>query len=332
MPNASNLLLPIRTLIAICCVSLACSAWSAETRGGITTSLDHKKSALSSTVWAYPKTTPGGDARSVAGQDMRKVRFTSVSDSRSPSFAGTPADGFQLLADFGGNYDDGRDGLMIITTEELKRRIENFPEFVYTKSQVRGFRVFMATENEWAGRSQMGREAAARKAFPGRVAGLDILDFLRRNYKRLGVKFVLFVGDARPEEGTTPMLRVRHHKWQKNFVNWSPDGKQQIDRGSLDELGQRLYDASLPSGRYVDWGDVISDYPYADLDTDWHASGDGFLDAGNDKNPKHTRTGGLRRSLSLLRRRQSVRKDLRHGSLAGTQHSLRHRTGHQLSL
>lgn len=199
------------------------------------------------------------------------------------------AKGYDYLADLSKIYNDEKPGLMIITTEDLKAKVKNFPDFVHVKHHVRDFRVFMATEKVWAGKSQMAKDAAGRKADPGRVAGLDILDYLRNNYERLGLKFVLFVGDARPEGGTTPMLRIRHHKWHKNFINWSPDKKNEIDTSVFNAEQKRNYDYSLPNGRFVDWGDVISDYPYADLDTDWNGSNDGFLDAANDKNPEHTR-------------------------------------------
>lgn len=115
-------------------------------------------------------------------------------------------------------YTDKKDGYMIITTNDLSHRLKKLQSFISCKANVRKFRVFMATENDWSGKSEAGKMAKKRGAPQGRLNGHDILHFLKKTYIPLNIKYVLFVGDARPDEGTTPMLRIHHHKDYKNFI------------------------------------------------------------------------------------------------------------------
>lgn len=186
------------------------------------------------------------------------------------------AKGFDYLADPTKSPRDKRDGFMIVTTEELKEKLKNLPAYVYSKSEKSGFRVYMSTEMDWDGKSEAGKVAAERKAFPGRVRAYDILDYLKKNYKKLGLKYVIFIGDARPDHGTTPMLRVVHHQRSRNYIK-EIEGEQSKD---LAHVREHLVNED---GHYTEYGNVISDYPFVDLDTDWGAKGDGFLDPTEDK-------------------------------------------------
>ena len=174
-------------------------------------------------------------------------------------------------------YNDDKEGYMIITTNDLSHRLEQLQRFIACKAKVRKFRVFMATENNWSGKSEDGRIAKERGAPQGRTNGKDILYFLKKSYQPLNIKYVLFIGDARPDNGTTPMLRMHHHKDHKNFIRG-----ENTDNHPAKKL-------SHSNGRFTEWGEVISDYPYIDLDTDWDADKDGFLEPKQDTNPNHTR-------------------------------------------
>ena len=174
-------------------------------------------------------------------------------------------------------YNDDKEGYMIITTNDLSHRLEKLQRFIACKAKVRKFRVFMATENNWSGQSEDGRIAKERGAPQGRTNGKDILHFLKKSYKPLNLKYVIFIGDARPDNGTTPMLRMHHHKDYKNFIRGEDQDKHPAKK------------LSRSDGRYTEWGEVISDYPYIDLDTDWDGDKDGFLEPIHDNNPQHTR-------------------------------------------
>lgn len=156
---------------------------------------------------------------------------------------------------------------MIVTTGDLTHRLKSLQAFISNKATHRNFRVFVATETDWAGQSEAGQRARARGAHSGRVAALDILHYLKQHARPLQLKYLLLIGDARPDEGTVPMLRIAHHKENKNSL-----GADEVPNDP------RVFNLIDSARHFTEWGPVISDYPYADLGTDWDADGDGFLD------------------------------------------------------
>ncbi|MFC4993007.1 C25 family cysteine peptidase [Rubritalea tangerina] len=178
---------------------------------------------------------------------------------------------------------NGKDGYLIVTTNDLTHKLKALQPFITNKVENRGFNVYLATENDWSGKSEAGARARERGAFPGRVHGLDILDYLKQNYENLGVKYVLFIGDSRPDEGTVPMLRIRHSQKYKNFFRETDPKKLASPKMQKVQKMARKEDK-----QYVEWGEVVSDYPFVDLGTDWDAEKLGFLDASKDPNPEAT--------------------------------------------
>jgi hypothetical protein len=223
-------------------------------------------------------------------EPLEPVHAGDAAESGSQYSAGMPVDyaalgideekaakGFDYLADQNEDPRDKRDGFMIVTTEDLKERLKNLPAYIYSKSEKSGFRVYLTTEKDWAGKSERAKLAAERKAFSGRVHALEILDYLKSNYKRLGLKYVIFIGDARPDEGTIPMLRVVHHQRQRNYI-------KEIDNGKESEKLEHIRKYLIKEdGHFTEYGTVISDYPFVDLDTEWDANGDGFMDSSEDE-------------------------------------------------
>ena len=221
---------------------------------------------------------------------------SSTTQKAKKTLYGLPAEqakaGYDQLEKISRVYTDGKAGFMIITTEALKQKLKALPAFVYHKTTNRNFRVFLATEKDWEGTSEAGRKALQRGAFPARAKGHDILHLLKAKHKELQLKYVLFIGDPDPDHGSTPMLRIAHHKTSKNKIDLSaplPVAKTEKDKkrnAKLTRIREKLVDKE---GHYTEYGSVISDYPYVDLDTDWDANRDGFLSPEHDTNKSHTR-------------------------------------------
>ncbi len=189
-------------------------------------------------------------------------------------------------------YSD-KDGFMIITTNDLTHQLKSLQKYISHKKHFRGFNVFVATENDYVTRSKMAVDAKRRGAPAGRVIGKEILNFLKVNYKKLNLKFVIFIGDARPDYGTTPMLRIAHHKPVKcKFDNYNRSSSEYAQLTPEQKLNhdKMMKLCRKSDGQYTEFGEVISDYPYVDLDTDWDANNDGFLDPKDDQNKNHKRT------------------------------------------
>lgn len=65
----------------------------------------------------------------------------------------------------------GKDGFMIVTTNDLTHNLKNFQKYVSHKANYRKFNVFVATENDYEKNYQVAIDARKRGAFPGRVRG-----------------------------------------------------------------------------------------------------------------------------------------------------------------
>lgn len=173
-----------------------------------------------------------------------------------------------------------KEGFMIVTTNDLTHQLTKLQDYITHKKNFRDFNVFVATESDYEIGSQVAMEAKARGASPGRVLGKEILNFLKTKYVPLNLKYVIFIGDARPDMGTTPMLQIAHHKSSKCMYHGYNLSEE--DYNLLTEDEKKNHDLVMSrcnpeTGQYTEFGEVVSDYPYVDLDTDWDANNDGFL-------------------------------------------------------
>ena len=185
-----------------------------------------------------------------------------------------------------------KEGFMIVTTNDLTHQLTKLQDYITHKKNFRGFNVFVATESDYEIGSQVALESQARGAPPGRVLGKEILNFLRTKYVPLNLKYVIFIGDARPDMGTTPMLRVSsdHPAWciYNNF-NLSEEEYFRLNEQQKKEHDKMMTLCDPKTGQHIEFGEVTSDYPYADLGTNWDADNDGFLDPADDKTDGVTR-------------------------------------------
>lgn len=156
------------------------------------------------------------------------------------------------------SYTDGKPGFMIITTNDLTHRLESLQKFVSHKSKNRGFRVFVATENDWEDKYELGKRARENGLNIGQTAAHDILGYLKANYKKFGLKYVIFIGDARPDVGTTPMIRASGETTDYPYVDLDTDwdvNKDSILESAEDKNAAHTREPEVYVGRIPYYGD-----------------------------------------------------------------------------
>ena len=98
------------------------------------------------------------------------------------------------LADIGKKYIDGKNGFLIVTTNDLTHRLKSLQDFISHKKNSQGFRMFLATEDEFG--NGVGQDKA-----------LIIREWMRHNYEGLGIRYAILIGDGHPETGDIPMVK-----------------------------------------------------------------------------------------------------------------------------
>ncbi len=131
--------------------------------------------------------------------------------------------------------DREKTGYVIITTRSIVSGSGQLNTFVSHK-QARGFNVHVMTEDMWGGGT-------------GDTAAENIREWLKDNYVRLNIEYVLLIGDPNPSTGDVPMKML----WPRNNATY-----------------------------YTQYKDSPSDYYYADLTGNWDLDGDGKYGEGDD--------------------------------------------------
>jgi len=93
--------------------------------------------------------TFSGNAQSKSSSSNSRAARIKKAQRRNDALVKAQNNGYKYLADTNKTYSDDKPGLMIVTTNDLKKKVKNFPKYVFTKHHVRKFRVFMSTEDDW---------------------------------------------------------------------------------------------------------------------------------------------------------------------------------------
>lgn len=162
---------------------------------------------------------------------------------------------FKDLAKIRG-YNSAKEGFVIVTTNDLTHRLKNLQKYISHKSQRRGFRMYVATEDDF------GKGVGRPKAY-------KIRKFLQKADKSLKLRYCLFIGNSIPNEGEIPMMKVGALKVQEN------PRPEHAPRQSCESK----------NGVYIDDGDCPTDYFYVDLSGNWDKDGDGVMAGSGDFGP-----------------------------------------------
>ena len=139
----------------------------------------------------------------------------------------------------------GKNGYLIITTEEKKKNLTSLKAFARHKRS-RGFKVSIITEKHFGG----GK---------GPVAAKNIRNWLVRNYQKEKLLYVLLLGNPVPKDGDVPYKTVgAYYKSEKHIL----------------DMGTKAYQKVEPR---FQGGELPTDYYYVDLDSDWDYNKNGFL-------------------------------------------------------
>ena len=150
-----------------------------------------------------------------------------------------------------------RDGFLIVTTNDLTHRLRSLQEFISHKTNARGFRMFLATEDEFG-------------AGTGWDKAHQIREWIKENHERLGLKFVMMIGTGHPEEGEVPMIkagRERNHPTDYFYTDLSGEwdlngdgfiaGPGDYDEGGIDCVPE-VYVGRIPYyGETSDYGKAV---------------------------------------------------------------------------
>ena len=79
--------------------------------------------------------------------------------------------------------------------------------------------MFVATEDEFGG--GLGQEKA-----------LHIREWIRQNYEKLGLKYVIFIGVGHPEEGDVPMIKA-NGRWPTDYFYTDLSGDWDLDNDGV---------------------------------------------------------------------------------------------------
>lgn len=148
---------------------------------------------------------------------------------------------------------------VIITTNAINTQSQQLAAFVNSKEE-RGLTVRVVTENEWGG--GQGDAAAER-----------IRHWLRANYQRLQIEYVLLIGNPAPNSGDVPM-KTLWPRWPDQNADSPSDiyytdltGNWDRDR---DGFYGELWDDTGPGGADRYWEILVGRIPYygsiSDLD------------------------------------------------------------------
>ncbi len=141
-------------------------------------------------------------------------------------------------------------GYVIITKNSVASGSTQLRKFVEHKKS-RGFNVYMETENIWGGGT-------------GNVASENIRNWLKKNYEKLNIEYVLLIGNPNPIAGDVPMKMLYPRKMKMPY----------------------------PKTHY----DSPSDYYYADLTGNWDWDKDGKFG----EYPDDFRAGGVDRNYEVV--------------------------------
>jgi hypothetical protein len=182
--------------------------------------------------WPYCYNPTSGKLRLLTSQHVR-LKFSAdqspravIPDSVASKLADLVVNREQALTWYGPK---GIDSVCyaIITTNRIAASSRQLPAFVELQ-QLRGFNVKIVTEDDWGGGT-------------GDIAAANIRNWLADNYLKLGIQYVLLIGDPNPLIGDVPMKML----WPRY---------------------------NQPSYR-----EAPSDYFYADLTGNWDRDSDGIL-------------------------------------------------------
>lgn len=183
--------------------------------------------------WPYCYNPASGKLRLLTSQQVQLNFSTSpspratISDSVASKLAALVINRGQAQAWYNSPMETESVCYAIITTKQIATSSRELPAFVELQ-QLRGFNVKIATEDDWGGGT-------------GDVAAANIRNWLADNYLKLGIQYVLFIGDPSPFTGDVPMKML----WPRY---------------------------NQPSYR-----EAPSDYFYADLTGNWDRDGDGVF-------------------------------------------------------
>lgn len=205
-----------------------------------------------------------------------KRKTSSKSRTKKPSY-------FRYLKSYSRDYKD-KDGYIIVTTKDLAKQLNSLGNFVEHKAKNRGFNVFLATESQFDKFDHPEvQKAVERGESKSRIRQYQLLNFLKDHYKRLNLKYVLFIGTSAPETGEIPMIYTGH----------KPEG-----------AGKAYTKHAWHSP---------SDYPYADLDTDWDHNDDGYFDMSKEANHAEVNKGKTREAEVFVGRVPYYGEDSKYG-------------------
>ncbi len=158
---------------------------------------------------------------------------------------------YNNLADLNGDFNKStKKGFIIVTTNDLTHELKKLQKYIDCKAKFRGFNVFLATESDFDVKTAENVKRAIRLGEPyGRIRQYQIYNYLRDVYKKLNLRYVLFIGHSHPDVGDVPMIYSGG-----NYSKADPNGK----------FVRHQYQSP-------------SDFPYCDLDTDYNHKKDSYF-------------------------------------------------------
>lgn len=126
------------------------------------------------------------------------------------------------------------DCFLIVTTKDIQQNVENFNDFVQTKKKA--FAVTVVNEDQWGGGT--GDDAAE-----------NLRKYLKNNYQKLNIKYVLLIGDPLPDgtgigpgKGTLAMKNTKPRKNTGFDQDWCPTDFYFSDlSGDWDKNNNKIY-------------------------------------------------------------------------------------------
>lgn len=171
--------------------------------------------------------------------------------------------------------------LAIVTTNEIVSSSEELQNYAFFKRQSRP--VYIVTEdrlfkengtepNGWAKGLDLS-EPSSRESSSKRAN--SIRNWLKSNYRVLGINYVLLIGDKNPDGGDVPMKNFVYYKDREQYCYWNPQHWDYFRGMCTDPINSTNCDD-------CEWRDVdhvertlVTDYYYSNLTFDYKLDSDG---------------------------------------------------------
>lgn len=206
--------------------------------------------------WPYAYNPVTGQLRQVRSREAqltfsRKPARSAVNDAVARAMSAFVSNRSDAISWYSASSTSSLPGFAIITTQDIAEKNEALRQYAACVGS-RGFNMTVATEKEWGGGT-------------GDVAAERIRAWLKANYLKLHLQYVLLIGDPNPTTGSVPMKMLWPRRWSTSYKeapsdlyysdltgNWDRDGDgyageepDDFGTGGIDEIPE-VYVGRIP--------------------------------------------------------------------------------------